>query len=467
VRLRAFLVTTCLGLACSAPSALCAEPVSLGAGVASPLHTATSARRGSHVTWARPSSAKRERELVGRDFGSVLPDWVRSVRVLAEGEPLFAAPQAGAKRRGAAALGARLPVYSVKSASGCAGAWLQVGPEAWLCESGGELGTEAPLAADARLSPPPSGLPHGYYFVGELGSFGYRELARAELGTPDVQLEPGFAVALLQKDAPAAGDPFGLTSHGLWVPLRDVRPASPSTFEGATLEPGQSLAWTVENDTPVRSAPGGSVTVRLARQSVLQVLERRVQGGKAWLRVGDARFVEERKVSVMRPAPLPRGLTQENERWLDVDLHEQVLTAYEGRRPVFATLVSTGRGTGSSEEATPLGEHRLWVKLVASDMDNLENEEAERYYSMQAVPWVMYFEGGYGLHGVFWHGDFGRRRSHGCVNLSPRDAAQLFSWTSPRLPAGWSAVLPTRYEPGTLVRVRDSSASGDPGNVSQ
>ena len=143
-----------------------------------------------------------------------------------------------------------------------------------------------------------------------------------------------------------------------------------------------------------------------------------------------------------------------NERWIDVDVHSQVLTAYLGERAVFATLVSTGRGSAGSELATPRGTHRLWVKLKTSNMDNLDDESALENYAIQAVPWVMYFEHGYGLHGTFWHRDFGNPHSHGCVNLTPLDAERLFQWTSPRLAPGWTAALPTVYEPGTLIRVR-------------
>ena len=104
----------------------------------------------------------------------------------------------------------------------------------------------------------------------------------------------------------------------------------------------------------------------------------------------------------------------------------QVLTAYVGERAVFATLVSTGRGADGSELATPRGTHRLWVKLKTSNMDNLDDESATENYAIQAVPWVMYFEHGYGLHGTFWHRDFGNKHSHGCVNLTPLDAERLF-----------------------------------------
>jgi hypothetical protein len=73
---------------------------------------------------------------------------------------------------------------------------------------------------------------------------------------------------------------------------------------------------------------------------------------------------------------------------------------------------------------------------------------------MESVPYVQYFSKGVGLHGAYWHRSFGNVRSHGCVNLAPLDAQRLFSFTSPRLPAGWTAVLPTEHESGTVVRVR-------------
>jgi len=67
---------------------------------------------------------------------------------------------------------------------------------------------------------------------------------------------------------------------------------------------------------------------------------------------------------------------------------------------------------------------------------------------------VQYFSDAVGLHAAFWHNKFGRVRSHGCVNLAPRDAQWLFSFTGPHLPAGWTAVFPDDLEPSTVVRVR-------------
>jgi hypothetical protein len=379
-----------------------------------------------------------------------------SVRVVRGDEPLRTAPDAAAARRGAARLGAHLPVYALRRGPGCGAAWVHVGPQAWVCGEGVEPSTAPAVPVDGESAFHEDGLPYRYSFVNELGALGYRELATAEEGAPDLELEPGFAIALA-RTATRLGEPFGLTPHGFWVPLRDLRPANPSRFRGLALAPGDPLtfAWTVRDETPVHATPGGRRVGRLSRHERRQVLEERRAAGALWLRLGAAEWVLAKSVARPLPGPPPEAL-RAGERWIDVDLGQQVLTAYEGSEPVFVTLVSTGKGTKAAENATPLGEHRVWVKLVASDMSNLEAAEANRYYSMQSVPWVMYFKKGYGLHGAYWHNDFGQRRSHGCVNLSPPDAAWLFRWSEPRLPAGWTAILPSRYERGTLIRVRDS-----------
>ena len=70
------------------------------------------------------------------------------------------------------------------------------------------------------------------------------------------------------------------------------------------------------------------------------------------------------------------------------------------------------------------------------------------------VPWTMYYDGNYAIHTSYWHDGFGGPRSHGCVNLAPRDAKLLFRWSSPDVPAGWIAVYGDEDNPGSMVRVR-------------
>ena len=137
-----------------------------------------------------------------------------------------------------------------------------------------------------------------------------------------------------------------------------------------------------------------------------------------------------------------------DETWVDVELGQQTLAIMRGPEPQFITLVSTGAG-GSG---TPRGLFRVYEKLAVSTMRSGPN--AEDPYFVEGVPWIQYFHRRYAFHAAYWHDDFGKRRSHGCVNLSPSDAAHLFALTSPQVPAGWNSLYEHPGHAGTLVRVR-------------
>jgi hypothetical protein len=163
------------------------------------------------------------------------------------------------------------------------------------------------------------------------------------------------------------------------------------------------------------------------------------------------------KADVMRLAdlqPIPKGLDAWD-RWIDIDITKQLLVAYEGSRPVYVTLVSTGK-KGSDEEPfeTPTGRFRIRSKQITSNMDGATATDGN--YAIQDVPWVMYFQGSYALHGAFWHESFGYTRSHGCVNLGATDARWLFYWTTPFIPERWHGVSASDANPGTTIVLRRS-----------
>ena len=107
------------------------------------------------------------------------------------------------------------------------------------------------------------------------------------------------------------------------------------------------------------------------------------------------------------------------ERWIDVDLSQQRVYAYEGNKLINSFLVSTG----TWRHPTVIGKFRIYVKYRAADM------RGPGYY-LPNVPYVMYFYKGYGLHGTYWHHNFGTPMSHGCVNLRTDNARWLFNWAS-------------------------------------
>ncbi|HET6612892.1 MAG TPA: L,D-transpeptidase, partial [Kofleriaceae bacterium] len=105
----------------------------------------------------------------------------------------------------------------------------------------------------------------------------------------------------------------------------------------------------------------------------------------------------------------------------------------EGDTPVFSTLVSSGK----PGHDTPTGLYRVERKYLYKTM---RGEDKNGPYSVQEVPWTMYFHDAYAVHGAYWHDVFGRPRSHGCVNVPPADARWLYYWSEPALPRGWSSM---------------------------
>ena len=97
--------------------------------------------------------------------------------------------------------------------------------------------------------------------------------------------------------------------------------------------------------------------------------------------------------------------------------------------------------------ATIRGSFFVRSKHVSGTMDG--DETAEDAFDLRDVPYIQYFHEGYALHAAYWHDDFGKERSHGCVNLAPADAAWLFEWTDPPVPKEWHGAMAPQG--GTLV----------------
>jgi lipoprotein-anchoring transpeptidase ErfK/SrfK len=167
-----------------------------------------------------------------------------------------------------------------------------------------------------------------------------------------------------------------------------------------------------------------------------------------------------RHADLMIATPEPPSDLAEDEKWIDVDLGRQFLVAFEGAHPVYATRVSSGRRypwDPTHDHPTPTGTYRIYEKHVSTTMDG--DVASDGPYSIEDVPWVMYFLGSYALHGAFWHNLFGSTRSHGCINLSPLDARELFFWVEPTLPKGWHGVFQTSGHPGTRVVIHEPVAA--------
>jgi hypothetical protein len=137
------------------------------------------------------------------------------------------------------------------------------------------------------------------------------------------------------------------------------------------------------------------------------------------------RLAAEAKGVDLSPVPQPDGAQTYSPslfpKWIEVDLTNQILYAHEGGARVFTTLISSGLAW----HPTPTGTFYVERKLISDLMAG--GSGADAYY-LPGVPYVMYFIGGYSIHGTYWHNNFGHPMSHGCVN-APTPAAQwLYNW---------------------------------------
>lgn len=141
-------------------------------------------------------------------------------------------------------------------------------------------------------------------------------------------------------------------------------------------------------------------------------------------------------------------MPEDVDRWIRVDLSEQMLIAYEGDQPIRGFVVSTGLpGT-----PTVTGTFSIRMKVRSQTMEG-GDPALGNYYNLPNVEWVQYFYADYGFHGTYWHNNFGHPMSHGCVNMTNADAKWLFDWASPSWDGENIWHSSSTDDPGTLVIV--------------
>ncbi|MBK8254821.1 MAG: L,D-transpeptidase [Polyangiaceae bacterium] len=253
---------------------------------------------------------------------------------------------------------------------------------------------------------------------------------------------------------------FAMTTDARLVPTSKLKPARGSTFHGVDMSKG---GW----ELPIAFVREETTTkydlTRLARDKVGEIsYHTPVQLTGKSKKLGDDRYVEAKDGTwildkhlaiAVKPSELPK-FAATTKKWIDISILGQTLILYEGTKPIYVTAVATGRdGLGDPKKtfSTVRGTFKIRDKHVTTTMDA---HEVDNKFELRDVPWVQYFEAGYAIHAALWHDDFGRPRSHGCINLSPIDARRVFMWTDPPLPTDWHGV--NASEPtgeGTVVNI--------------
>lgn len=254
------------------------------------------------------------------------------------------------------------------------------------------------------------------------------------------------------------GRAFGLTADLALVPLVRLRPVESSRFHGLALDEKQGLPVVFVMNARAGIYTGDPEHNRLTmarqagyREAFSTTGKKAVAFGAQWVELSSGEWVrDERLLHVQGPANWPSWAIA-GRTWVDVSISTQTLVAYDGTRPVYVTLVSTGAAgleDPHKSTATKRGTFQIHVKHVTATM---EGNQPGHEFDLRDVPWVQYFTEGYALHAAYWHDDFGHPRSHGCVNLSPLDARWLFHFTSPAVPQSWHGVV--AHGEATIVNV--------------
>ena len=251
---------------------------------------------------------------------------------------------------------------------------------------------------------------------------------------------------------------FAITTEARLIPADKLKADSGSPFHGADIRAaGLPVAFAERDGATFWDADGAG----LAKGDAIRFRDIVPLTGRVRM-FRDERFVETKsghwaKSEDLRTAAKPSDLpwfAKANTKWIDVSILSQTMVLWEGSTPVYATMVSTGKdglGDPKTTHSTPTGTFRIYQKHVTTTMDS---DMADHEFELRDVPWVMYFSSGYALHAAYWHDDFGRARSHGCVNLSPIDARYVFFWTDPGVPEHWHAAYSgDTFGNGTLVNI--------------
>ena len=239
---------------------------------------------------------------------------------------------------------------------------------------------------------------------------------------------------------------LGMLTNGLFVKAVDLKAAEPSDFSGMQLDAKSGLpvafvvrrgvnAWRFEKKEADKRG-------RLSYHDKFQLTGRfRTVGGHQYWAVEDGRYLRHRDVTVIRRRHIYPDFAKRDQKWIDISIITGTAVLYEGRRPVFATLVSVGRDRiGDPKEAavTAQGTFDIVGKHVTAA--KLNPKGLAENYEIFDVPWAIELSSGQLMHGAFWHSRFGIEHGPGNIQLSPADARRLWHWVTPQLPAGWHGV---------------------------
>jgi hypothetical protein len=255
------------------------------------------------------------------------------------------------------------------------------------------------------------------------------------------------------------------STKGYVAPMDTFHQTTGPDFQGVELDEtwrlpiGWAFGFSKTKNTYEIDVAAKKVKVKgsIKRLTAVNLTPEEVEIGKhTYVQTADGTWMRKDDLRITTPGPPPAGLAP-NERWLDIDLSSQTAVLFEGTRAIYATLVSTGKTHSNKDKdhSTPTGEWRIREKHITATMDGDGTAAGDMPYSIEAVPYVMYFHKSYAVHGAFWHENFGVKMSHGCINMAPLDAKYVFFHTDPPVRQGWQGAWSSEERVGSVVVVHD------------
>jgi hypothetical protein len=325
-----------------------------------------------------------------------------------------------------------LPGVYLASPTDC----LPLGPSDYLTRMA-SLGITFPLqplpATPVDLSL--GAVPYAYVRLSEEANPVYANLDDAHAGSHPVrEIDPGkLKFVTYTEPEPTSGNAkphFYRLNSGEWV-AGGSRWSPYNRFSGLIFQqtPVNSFGWVLPFKEWVLSkqTPGlkqnDYTSHKLKQYEIVQIYSIQKIGNVNWYMIGPDEWVDETTVGrVMINTTPPQGVT--NGRWIEVNLKEQTLAAYDQNQLVFATLIATGQDGAWTRP----GLFHIYKKYESTVMSAAFTADRSDFYYLDDVPFTMYYDEGRALHGAYWRAFMGYTQSHGCVNMAIADAHWLFDW---------------------------------------
>lgn len=252
---------------------------------------------------------------------------------------------------------------------------------------------------------------------------------------------------------------FGVLPDGRFIPLDRIEPAQGTTWHGADVRKiGLPMAFTLRAGVrPWELQKGRAKTLddEFDARTAIPISGRfRTLRGQRYYFARDGHWIRARDIYLLpKRHKYPEWATGE-QKWVDISLANQTLVAWQGRIPVYATLLSSGQdrlGDAKTGPATPRGVFKIKAKHITAPIDR--REVGQRHTVLEA-PWTMDLEGdSIAITGAYWIRNFGDAQGFHNIALSPIDARWLYHWSGLRVPDGWHSVTRGDKDEGTIIYV--------------